>query len=256
MLMTSFVQSPIAGVETSGDGLGDEAEHLEIISKNNTSFTIQVSDIPPTPSKLVCQTYRPQLWMVGFWEVENYNQPWTDEQILQEREQSGEVNSRVHSWDGIPAEMRIYCEFFTSSTSSQMERADELSFRMDGIQNPSDHHWANFSVFQDWDGLWVEWTPSEDETNDFDWIRVELRHGDSADLRNGGMSKRGLHEPGRHYIGGIAEGGWLVSLVALDPDGMLTQMEWFLFDNPASSCGEKGDPSCPSEVPVSRVNHF
>lgn len=212
-------------------------DHLDLLAKNNTSFTMEVSNITSVPSKLVCQTYMPQFWITGFFTVKEYHQT---------------IDSVSHTFDGIPAGMPIRCVFYSGDTFL----ADEYIFNMNGSQEFVQHSWLNFSMEQDWDGLWVNWNSSHDDEMSFQWIRLELRQSGTEDPKNGGTSKRGVHEEGRFYIGGIASGDWFVSLIAMTYDGMLTEMEWFSFTDPSSPCGEKGDPECPSEVRIKRVNPF
>ena len=244
LLVIVINQSP----EFSGPTLTDfpeslESQHLSVIELNNSSFTIEVKDIPQKPTKLTCQTYMPQYWVVSIHKAEKYNYQ------IDSKSLDGDglfVEEQVHRYNGIQASMPILCELRTWDLESNSTipdlTIDSLNFKIPGQRGTVQYHWQNFSITSEWDGLWLSWNYSESDMEDFAWFGAEIRYFDSG-ARSSFGPDRLIGE--RFYRGGGPPGDKMITMVAVTHDGKLTQPEWYKFYSPENSkCGDKATECC------------
>ena len=239
MLTMPFAQSPdFSGPTPSELPESLESQHLNVIELNNSSFTIEVKDIPKKPTTLACQTYMPQNWVVTIYKVERYNHQIDFESL---DDDGPFVEEQVHRYNGIQSSMPILCELRTWDLESNSTvpdlTIDSIYFKIPGQRGTVQYHWQNFSITSEWDGLWSSWNYSESDMEDFAWFGAEIRYFDSG-ARSSYPSNGLIGE--RFYLGGESSGDRLITMVAVTHDGKLTQPEWYNFYSPENSkCGDK-----------------
>jgi hypothetical protein len=239
-----------------------DSEFFSIGKVSSGSFEVIVHDTPQGRTTLSCVPYHwydrlnPQYQpnellykpMPGELNLSSFDPDDYDEESLPHNAIGATIitgfEDVVFKFDTILHDSIIRCSLLDSSEEYPVIQTSEVIIaRAEGQHNPI----VNVTMTNDWDGLTLHWESDQTAT----WFRSKSIFLDGSDYSTPTTTVDQFsqtHEPVSHsrYIGGIAEGKWIISVFGGDGDGYIEYVTWYEFEYNGREC--ESPDTCKEEV--------